>query len=84
MTALSGRSLHDVGTSTDFFAITGSDTTTLAVATRWVSIAVAGALAVVKEDGTSVTLTLPAGIFPLRVVQVKATGTTATGIVGYV
>jgi len=67
--------------------VTPSDTDELQSVTRGVSLAVAGALAVVTFGGES--LTVPSGalaagqIHRLRVRQVKSTGTTATGVVAY-
>ena len=43
-------------------------------------IGVAGAICVITKGGQTVTMTVPAGLFPLAVTTVKATGTTATGI----
>lgn len=65
-------------------AITPSDSQPLANATRAIYIGGAGNLSVSMVDGSSVTLTgLVAGmIYPLRLNQVFATGTTATGLVG--
>lgn len=43
----------------------------------------AGTAAVVTSRGNTVTISLAVGlVYPLAVVQVKATGTSATGIVG--
>lgn len=63
-------------------AVTASNTTVFAP-TRGVYVAGAGNLAVTFADGSEVTLTnIAAGVVhPLSVVQVKSTGTTATGIV---
>lgn len=64
-------------------AITPNDTTVFA-ATRALWIGGAGAVAVTFADGTTATLSgVPAGTrLPIAVTQVKATGTTATLIVG--
>jgi hypothetical protein len=64
-----------------------SDTDELAKVSRGISFGTAGALAVVTLGGES--LTIPSGalaagvIHPLRVRQVKNTGTTAANIVAY-
>lgn len=69
------------------FLITPHDTNLLTYFTRGISFASDGALAVVMMDGSDFIIpsgALQAGcIHPLRIKQVKATGTTATGIVGY-
>ncbi len=66
--------------------ITPSDATELNP-TRGISFAAEGALAVEDAEGNSVTIpsgALAAGVIhPLSLKKVKATGTTATGIVGY-
>jgi hypothetical protein len=83
--ALKGQSPSQLGTCLDFFPVTPNDGVDILVEPRWISVAVAGNLAVTKRDGTSVTLALPAGIFPAGGVQrVLATGTTATGLVAWV
>lgn len=83
--AIKGKGPGEVGAAYDFFPITPNDGVDILVETRWISVAVAGNLAVTKKDGTNVTLALPAGVFPLGAVQrVLATGTTATGLVAYI
>ena len=64
----------------DFFPVAPSDTVDLAVNTRKICLAVGGDVKVHKLDGSAVTLTLPAGVIPIRVRRIWATGTTATGI----
>ena len=81
--AIKGKGPGELGAAYSFFPITPNDGADIAVETRWISLAVGGNLVVDRLDGTSVTLALPAGIFPLVVQRVRATGTTATGIVGY-
>lgn len=70
------------------FLITPSDADELAQVTRAISFGTAGALAVVMQDGSDFIIpsgALAAGIMhPLRIKQVKSTGTTASGLVGYV
>lgn len=71
---------------TNAVAITTSDTAFLA-RTEAIYCAGAGTLTVVMEKnqqaGTTTAFTVIAGaVLPISVVQVKATGTTATGIVG--
>lgn len=82
--AATGRSRTDVGPSDNYFPIAPADGADLAFETREIIIASGGAVALVRPDGTEVTLTLPAGRFALKVARVKSTGTTATGITGVV
>jgi len=65
-------------------AIVPNDATPLSDVTRAIFIGGAGNLSVVMLSGDTVTLTgvQPGMIYPLRVTTVRATGTTATGIVG--
>jgi hypothetical protein len=79
-----GRSKSDYGTAEDYFPITPNDAADLSVDTREIVVAVGGNLALMKVDGTTVVLTLPAGRFAFRVRRVLATGTTASGITGVV
>lgn len=66
------------------FSITTSDTTDLTAETRAIYVGAAGDLALILSSGDAVTLAGVAGgsILPLRVTRVKATGTTATQLVG--
>jgi hypothetical protein len=60
-----------------------SDDVPLDFVTRAVSVETAGYLQVVTAAGDTGRIFVAAGVpFPLRVTQVMATGTTATGIVG--
>lgn len=65
-------------------AITPSDSTALARVTRAIWVGGAGDLRVTLLGGMTVTLAGAAAgmVYPLRVTQVLATGTTATGLVG--
>jgi hypothetical protein len=65
-------------------AITPSDALALSAATRAIYVGGGGALRVAMVSGAVVTLAgVQAGqVYPLRLVQVLATGTTATGLVG--
>lgn len=74
----------DMSPSEAPFSITPNDGVDLTITPRAVIIASAGTMKVTKLDGTTDTLTLPAGIFPMRVRRIWATGTTATGISGLV
>lgn len=63
--------------------ITPSDSTDLAQLTRALYLGGAGSVRVDLRDGTTVTFVgMSAGWHPLRVARVRATGTTATNIVG--
>lgn len=68
------------------FAVTPHDATELSEVTRALYVGGAGAVAVVLESGASVTFSGVAGgtVLPLRLRQVRATGTTATHLVGLV
>lgn len=69
----------------DCFPITTHDSNDLEVTTRALIVAVGGALKVNTASGQTRTLTdVPAGVLPIRVTRVWATGTTATGISGIV
>lgn len=76
-------SIDRAGIASDAFAITPSDSTTQRASALY--IGGAGNVAVKTEDGTTVTFTgAQAGsILPVRVLQVLATSTTATAILGF-
>ena len=64
--------------------ITASDSVDLANPVRAIYVGGAGSVVITTVAGTDVTFSgLPAGmILPVRAKRVKATGTTATGLVG--
>lgn len=63
--------------------LTASDTATLEPKPTAIRPNVAGDVVIVGDDGVSGTFTLAAGeVLPCQPVQLKATGTTATGIYG--
>ncbi|MEO0637330.1 MAG: hypothetical protein AAFY73_11840 [Pseudomonadota bacterium] len=65
------------------FQIVPSDTDPLAMVTRAISVEAAGYLQVIMTSGDTGRIFVAPGMpFPLRVAQVMASGTTATGIVG--
>ena len=65
------------------FQIVPSDTDPLATVTRAISVDAAGYLQVVMVSGDTRRIFVAPGVpFPLRVAQVMASGTTATGIEG--
>ena len=68
------------------FAITPSDSTDLATPARSLYVGTAGNLSVILVgDTAAVTFTnVQAGYHPIRVKRIRATGTTATGIIGLI
>lgn len=67
------------------FAITPDDNADLSDHIRALTINASGVVAYVAWDGTACTTgTLPAGTYPLLAKRVKSTGTTATGLTGWV
>ena len=67
------------------FAVTPSDSADLAEAIRAVTINVGGTLSFIGLDGVIyTTAALPAGTYALSAARIRATGTTATGITGWV
>ena len=65
------------------FEIAPDDAADLPQVTRAITVAASGHLQVVTAGGDAGRVFVAAGVpFPLRVRQVLATGTTATGIVG--
>jgi hypothetical protein len=66
------------------FSVTPSDGEDLALATRGLMVAVAGNVSVVTTGGDTVTLpALQPGIqYAIRAARIRATGTTATGLIG--
>ena len=85
MAVTKGRQLSP-NPADDYFAVTPSDATDLAVSTRGLFVGGAGNLVAVKEDNTTVTFTgvIAGQILPIRVRRVNATNTTATNIVALV
>ena len=65
-------------------AITASDSVDIVAPIRAIYVGSAGSVVITTVAGTDVTFAgLPAGmILPVRAQRVKATGTTATGLVG--
>lgn len=63
-------------------AVTPHNTNELTKVSRALYIGVSGDVAVVMQDGTTLTFkAVPVGLLPIRVKIVKSTGTTATDIV---
>jgi len=66
----------------DAVAVTPNDTTGLATPSSALMVTASGNIVAVMPTGSTVTFNLTAGtIYPLMVKQIKATGTTATGII---
>lgn len=64
-------------------AVAPSDTTDLNVVTRALNVAQSGIVRVTTQSGDTGDIFIVAGVaFPVRVVRVWSTETTATGIVG--
>ena len=65
-------------------AITPHDTNDLAYVTKAVYIGTGGTISIIAADDTAaVSLTVQDGaVLPIRAKRIRATGTTATGIVG--
>ena len=72
------------GPASGAFAITPDDNTNLVRSTRALYIGVTGNLTVDMVNGQTSVLfaNVPVGMFPIRVVRVRSTGTTATSITG--
>lgn len=70
--------------ATNAFAITPADATDLAEVTRSIFVGGSGNVSVVMQSGQQVTFQgLVSGAFlPIRARRIRATGTTATAIVG--
>lgn len=70
-------------TPRDAFAVTPDDSTQIRASSLYVGVA--GNVAVVTEDGSTVTFVgVPAGaILPIRCTKVRSTSTTASSIVGF-
>ena len=70
------------GTCRNAAAVTPSDTADLANVSRFLMVGVAGNLNVITQAGQTVVIPAAAGMpLPIAVSRVKATSTTATGIV---
>ena len=66
------------------FAITPNDSTEFDQPTRFFRVGGAGTVAVVTTDGSELTFTVTSvpEVIDVRAKKIKATGTTATGIIG--
>lgn len=84
MPATAGRTRGDYGSAQDMFNITPNDGADLPNVISALSVQVPGNVHFLTESGADRTVALPAGFFPVRISKVFATGTTATGLVGFV
>jgi hypothetical protein len=68
------------------FAITPDDSTDLSEVTRGIYAGTGGDLSVVLREGATLTFANVVGgtILPVRAARVRATGTTASGLIGLV
>jgi len=64
------------------FPITPSDTALFERPATSIIVGTAGSVHLLTPDGTEITATLPAGVYPLSAVRVYSSGTTATGLYG--
>lgn len=80
------RSLGSTAPAVGAFAIVPSDSTDLPAAARAVTIGTAaGSISYIDREGqTHTTGPLPIGTYPFFAYRVLATGTTATGLTGWV
>jgi hypothetical protein len=76
-----GADIDIVGPASNAEVVTPSDSADLTHVSRALYVGVAGNMSVVMRGGQTVTFAVQAGIHPLAVSRVRATGTTATGIV---
>lgn len=76
--------LQLTGPALGAFAVTPNDSADLASAIRAVTIGGDGTLSYVSGGLTYTTGTLPAGTYPLFAERIRATGTTATNITGWI
>lgn len=85
-TAFNGRAKTIAGPAEHAFAITPDDDNDLGQFARAIYVGGSGAIAITLPSGDDVVLSgVAAGtLLPIRVARLKATGTTATHIVGLV
>lgn len=76
-----GADVGVLGPASNGEEVTPSDSTDLTHVSRGLYIGVAGTISVVMRGGQTLSITVEAGLHPLAVSRVRATGTTATGIV---
>ena len=84
MDPVAGQQVQRNSPGVRHFAITPSDTVDLPVKPRAIRANGAGNVVLTDEGGVDITYTVAAGeILPFSPVLVKATSTTATGLVGW-
>lgn len=71
--------LHSPGSA--FAAVTPNDSADLAVQPRFLIVGVGGTISCNDARGVTTSITVTAGVIPIRPIRILATGTTATGIV---
>ncbi|WJR67242.1 hypothetical protein QTA58_00260 [Neorhizobium sp. CSC1952] len=76
-----GADVDVLGPASNAEAVTPSDSTDLTHVSRGLYVGVAGDISVIMRGGQTVTISVQAGLHPLAVSRVRASGTTATGIV---
>lgn len=82
MAATAGAQNSNLPANDAYFVGAGDDNNDLPVVCRYLTCAVAGVASVVTVQGTTLLMPLAAGVpMPIRCTRVRATGTTATGIV---
>lgn len=82
---LSHQSKSVTGPALESFAITPSDSADLSTHIRAITLNQGGTLSWDSYYGTThTTAALPAGTYPLFARRIRATGTTATGLTGWV
>lgn len=64
------------------FNFTPNDSADLPEVTRGLIVGTGGDVRLTDPDGVTDTFALSAGVYPVRVKRVWATGTTATGLIG--
>lgn len=79
-----GISDRNIAPLNDGVAVTPADDSDLVALTRAIMVATAGNVSIMTASGTTLTLPglQPGMIYPIRASRIRATGTTATGIVG--
>jgi len=76
-----GADINVLGPASNAAEITPNDSTDIGHVSRALYVGAGGTMKVTMRGGQSVTITVEAGLHPLAVSRVWATGTTATGIV---
>lgn len=81
-----GRARSFDGPANDGFSVTPSDVSTLTDITRAIYVGTAGNISLTLTSGAALTfMNVPSGtILPVRATEVKATGTSATDLIGLI